>query len=100
MARDRWENNAELDGAGPPSSALSALVAFSEPDGIIGRGTFIEIVDAVEPGCEVWIAAQPDRWWPPNLVDAPPCLEDSARRYARLMFPAPFPPGRGRPGPQ
>jgi hypothetical protein len=94
-ARDHWHDNEDWL-AGWPSllGTLDAVVAFAEPKGIIGRGTFAEIADAVEARCEVWIAEQPSRWWPPTLVDAPRCPGVSLRRYAQLRFPTPFTPGR------
>jgi hypothetical protein len=73
----------------------------SEPAALLGwagQGTFAEILEAAQAGCEVWIAEQPRRWWPVTLVDAPLCPCESARWYAQLVFPEPFTPGRaGRP---
>jgi hypothetical protein len=74
-AREHWRNNQDWRaGWTPLLDTLDALVAFGEPDGIIGQA-FVEIVDAVDAGCQVWIAEQPRRWWPPNLVDASACRD-------------------------
>jgi hypothetical protein len=97
-ARSQWHSNEDWRLGWPALlDTLDVLVGFGEPDGIIGQGTFAEIVEAADAGCEVWIAEQPRRWWPVTLVDAPRCPGDSARWYARLVFPTPFTPGRAGP---
>jgi hypothetical protein len=95
-AREHWyDTTGWLEGWPCLLRSLHALVAFGEPDGIVGRGTFVEIVDAVEAGREVWIAEQPRRWWPPTLVDAPRCPGGSLRRTRSSCSRRPTRPGEG-----